>query len=394
MTPISLDDLVDLAFDMTQYEITCRLWERTNVALPFEGRRLESAKWGLPVAHLALILDSMVDYDLYHLGNDLCVRFLSHLAQSKGRPITVGHFVYDDEEVLFLKSLRCIPSSFLFGPRNATVDSNELLGLVTLFRIKKHAEALDHLRIKRGPFYKATRSFSEPSPEDIERFSAIGQISAAAVVGHDVDGHSPETRFFVAFIAMMQMVVDHKLVALSGCQAPDFSPMKEKMPNQSPEAFLRGAIANYGPEIVLEALTDTGTKHARGDGVPKNIAEAVKWWQVAAARGHAPAQVHLGIAYLQGDGIAQDLDKSHEYFLAAAERGDSDAIFSLGLIYGGFRKPPQLVEALAFFYLARERGHTKADKAILSIEEVLPSDKIIEAAKRAHELVEKYGKGS
>ena len=213
MSPAALDELAALAFDMTQYEITCGHWERTNVVLPFAARRLESAKWGLPVAHLALMIDSMVDYDLHHFGNDLCIRFLGHLAHSKGRPITVGHFVYDDEEVLFLKSLRCIPSSILFGPRNATVDSNELLGLVAPFRIKKHAEALDRLRISRGPFYRASRGFSEPSPEEVERFSAIGQISATAVVGHEVDSHSRETRFFVVFIGMMQMIVDHKLKA-------------------------------------------------------------------------------------------------------------------------------------------------------------------------------------
>ena len=49
----------------------------------------------------------------------------------------------------------------------------------------------------------------------------------------------------------------------------------------------------------------------KGHGVPENNALAVKWYQKAAAQGHAKAQYHLGKAYLLGKkGLAVDKKKA------------------------------------------------------------------------------------
>jgi TPR repeat protein len=42
-----------------------------------------------------------------------------------------------------------------------------------------------------------------------------------------------------------------------------------------------------------------GVMHLMGGGIPKNLAEAQRWFKFAAERGHADAQIDLGIMYLR-----------------------------------------------------------------------------------------------
>ena len=49
-----------------------------------------------------------------------------------------------------------------------------------------------------------------------------------------------------------------------------------------------------------------GDSYRNGEGVPKNDAEAVKWYRLAAAQGNALAQLVLGAMYESGQGVLQD----------------------------------------------------------------------------------------
>ena len=55
-----------------------------------------------------------------------------------------------------------------------------------------------------------------------------------------------------------------------------------------------------------EAQFNLGTMYANADGVPKNDAEAVKWYRLAAEQGHAAAQFNLGLRYAYGAGVLKD----------------------------------------------------------------------------------------
>ena len=44
----------------------------------------------------------------------------------------------------------------------------------------------------------------------------------------------------------------------------------------------------------------------RGEGVPQNDAEAVRWYRMAAEQGVALAQYSLGVMYANGRGVPQD----------------------------------------------------------------------------------------
>ena len=87
------------------------------------------------------------------------------------------------------------------------------------------------------------------------------------------------------------------------------------------------AQGNAAPQYNL------GLSYAHGEGVPKDATKAVEWWQKAAAQGYVEAQNNLGVRYFNGDGVAQDSAKAVEWWQKAAAQGDASAQFSLGWSY-------------------------------------------------------------
>jgi TPR repeat protein len=46
--------------------------------------------------------------------------------------------------------------------------------------------------------------------------------------------------------------------------------------------------------------------HEHGDGVAKNLTEALKWYRIAAEKGDRASQSRLGTMYLNGEGTAKN----------------------------------------------------------------------------------------
>ena len=55
------------------------------------------------------------------------------------------------------------------------------------------------------------------------------------------------------------------------------------------------------------AQYDLGAMHHNGFGVPKDDAEAARWYRLAAEQGDAYAQTGLGFLYALGEGVPEDL---------------------------------------------------------------------------------------
>lgn len=64
-----------------------------------------------------------------------------------------------------------------------------------------------------------------------------------------------------------------------------------------------------------------GVLYRRGLGVPRDVGEALRWWEFAARRGMPEAQNALGAAYQNGDGRPFDLGEAWAWFRLAAEGG-------------------------------------------------------------------------
>jgi hypothetical protein len=116
------------------------------------------------------------------------------------------------------------------------------------------------------------------------------------------------------------------------------------------------------------AQLSLGVMYATGQGVPRNYAEAVKWVQKAAEQGNPYAQFTLGGMYERGDGVPQDVAKAVELYRMAAEQGDDDAQFRLGIIYEGGRGVPKDLSAAAeWFRKAADRGHIEAGAGLREV---------------------------
>jgi TPR repeat protein len=63
----------------------------------------------------------------------------------------------------------------------------------------------------------------------------------------------------------------------------------------------------------------------RGQGVPQDHKEAVKWLTKSAEQGDAAAQCLLGLCYENGTGVAKDQKEAVKWYTKSAEQGDERA---------------------------------------------------------------------
>ncbi len=96
------------------------------------------------------------------------------------------------------------------------------------------------------------------------------------------------------------------------------------VPRDAAEAARWFAVAaeNGAPE----AQYNLGLMHYRDEGVPRQFHEALRWMRQAATNGHVPAQRAVGQLYLTGlDTMGQDFQEARTWLASAAGRGDRES---------------------------------------------------------------------
>jgi tetratricopeptide (TPR) repeat protein len=84
----------------------------------------------------------------------------------------------------------------------------------------------------------------------------------------------------------------------------------------------------------VAAMRNIGHLYRWGQGVEKDIQQAMHWYRKAAETGFARAQANLAAIYLQGDeGVPIDHAEARKWFEAAARQGHAVAQYNLGLMY-------------------------------------------------------------
>ena len=68
-----------------------------------------------------------------------------------------------------------------------------------------------------------------------------------------------------------------------------------------------------------------GLMYVKGEGVPRDSKEAVRWYRLAAEQGEARDQGNLGLMYAKGEGVLQDYVLAHMWFNLAAAQGEKVA---------------------------------------------------------------------
>ncbi len=162
-------------------------------------------------------------------------------------------------------------------------------------------------------------------------------------------------------------------------------------------AALRTAATNGDPDAAFEIAE----RYLAGRGVTTDVAEAMKWFERAVAKGSAVAAFRLGMAFEKGLGVPKDrarartnyvlaansghlkamhnlavmtveepaADKKADYstaipwFRKAGEHGLRDSQYNLGVLYArGLGVPQNLAESYRWFALAANQGDADAAK--------------------------------
>lgn len=132
-------------------------------------------------------------------------------------------------------------------------------------------------------------------------------------------------------------------------------------------------VADLLKKLTPAELADTeariGWMYHRGWSVTKDMAEAARWYQSAANRGHALAQNNMGTLYAEGQGVAQNYEHAAMWFTRAAEQGHARAQFNLARLYSrGEGIPKDIAATYAWTYLAAHAGWEDAKKSMVELE--------------------------
>lgn len=137
------------------------------------------------------------------------------------------------------------------------------------------------------------------------------------------------------------------------------------------------AVMLGAPVVALADNYVSGLKAFRRGDLPA----AVEIWRPLAEKGHAKAQAYLGWIYLEGgEGVPQDLAEALKWSRLSADQGDGEGQHVLGLMYRegqGVQRDP--LEAMRWFRLAAEQGYFVSQGVLglmYATGEGMPQDKV------------------
>ncbi len=136
-----------------------------------------------------------------------------------------------------------------------------------------------------------------------------------------------------------------------------------------------------------------GVMYENGQGVPRDYAEAMKWYGKAAAQGKESSCNNIGAMYEEGLGVPQDYAEAVKWFRKAAEWGKASAQYNLGIKYKNGRGVERdYVQAYKWFSIAASKDSASAAEArersrnaMEDIASLMTPDQIAEARRLARE---------
>jgi len=116
---------------------------------------------------------------------------------------------------------------------------------------------------------------------------------------------------------------------------------------------LREAAADGDPSAAVEVAA----RYAEGRLVPRDLAKAAQWYELAAEQDVAVAQYRLASLYERGQGVAKNPSVAADWYRRAAEQGNTGAMHNLAVMMSaGVEGVPNRAEAAEWFRAAADRG--------------------------------------
>ncbi len=120
------------------------------------------------------------------------------------------------------------------------------------------------------------------------------------------------------------------------------------------------SAANNGD---IEAMDALGNWYAKAMcGLPKDDAQSISWYRMAAEHGNASAQNTLGFCYDNGVGVAKDPAEALKWFLKSAQQGNAEAQNNVGKLYdAGSGVEKNQTEAVNWFRRAADQAYAPGE---------------------------------
>jgi hypothetical protein len=100
-----------------------------------------------------------------------------------------------------------------------------------------------------------------------------------------------------------------------------------------------------------------GAIYEKGQGVPRDLAAAARWYGLASDQGFAAAAFRLGLLYDAGKGVTANRAMALQLYQAAAKLGHLDAMRAIGMAYeSGNGVERSIPNALSWYRRAADHG--------------------------------------
>jgi TPR repeat protein len=121
--------------------------------------------------------------------------------------------------------------------------------------------------------------------------------------------------------------------------------------------FEKAARRSYAP-----AQVNLATMYLQGWGVPPNNGTGLYWLTLAAQQGHPMGLFDLGQMYLKGCGVHQDYPEALWLFREAERKGNAAAAVNIGYMYdAGLGVPHDQAAAVEWYRKAAEAGESAGE---------------------------------
>ena len=87
-----------------------------------------------------------------------------------------------------------------------------------------------------------------------------------------------------------------------------------------------------------------------GEGIKRDLSDAIFWLEYAAESGNADAQYRLGAYYASGKGVKKNYGRSFEWHMKAAQQGYARAQINVGICYQSGRGVKKSIENAMFWF--------------------------------------------
>lgn len=168
-------------------------------------------------------------------------------------------------------------------------------------------------------------------------------------------------KHIVAAVAFM-MALAGSAAAQEACEGPWLTSDELDELSETEQAPEYARVRPCAEQGIAGAQTELGLMYGYGlGGIPRDFAEALRWWLLGAEQGNVRAQIWLGFSYRHGLGVPRDSAEAYRWYRLAAEQGDAHAQITVGGMHRtGEGVPQDNAEWVRWYRLAAEQGFAPA----------------------------------